>query len=99
MQCPACLNFIVWLVKGELNSIVLSSDPDDEAKKMTEDESILLYPRTNKRPSCPLEVPAAIAQEYTEACLILYDSPTASAALSRRCLQHFLRDVVKVKPM
>jgi hypothetical protein len=36
-------------------------------------------------------VPANIAQDYTEACLVLPVSPKASAALSRRCLQNILR--------
>lgn len=35
--------------------------------------------------------------DYQEACLVLADSPKASAALSRRCLQHLLRDHFKVK--
>ena len=34
---------------------------------------------------------------YREACLVLADSPKASAALSRRCLQHLLRDAAQVK--
>lgn len=42
-------------------------------------------------------MPAAIAEDYTEACLVLHDSPKASAALSRRCLQHILREAGKVK--
>jgi hypothetical protein len=35
---------------------------------------------------------------HPEACLVLDDSPEASAALSRRCLQNVLRDHVKVRP-
>jgi hypothetical protein len=38
------------------------------------------------------------ADDYREACLVLSDSPKASAALSRRCLQNLLREVEKVKP-
>ncbi len=45
----------------------------------------------------PREVPDAFAQDYREACLVLNDSPKASAALSRRCLQHLLREVAHVK--
>ena len=40
----------------------------------------------------PPEVPEEFARDYREACLILADSPNASAALSRRCLQHILRE-------
>jgi hypothetical protein len=38
------------------------------------------------------------ADDYREACLVLSDSPKASAALSRRCLQNLLREVARVKP-
>ena len=34
------------------------------------------------------EVPPEFSEDYNEACLVLADSPKASAALSRRCLQH-----------
>jgi hypothetical protein len=42
-------------------------------------------------------VPSEFAEDYREACLTLADSPKASAALSRRCLQHLLREHAKVK--
>ncbi|MFQ2590392.1 DUF4145 domain-containing protein [Aeromonas caviae] len=44
------------------------------------------------RVSAPKEVPAAIATDYNEAALVLKLSAQASAALSRRCLQHLLED-------
>jgi hypothetical protein len=43
-------------------------------------------------------VPEALAKDYSEACLVLVDSPKASAALSMRCLQSLLREAVAVKP-
>ena len=45
----------------------------------------------------PPEVPKAYAEDYKESCLVLSDSSKASSALSRRCLQHLLRDEAKVK--
>jgi len=51
-----------------------------------------IMPKTINRQPCPLEVPPSIAEDYNEACLVLSDSPKASAALSRRCLQNLLRD-------
>lgn len=45
----------------------------------------------------PAEVPKNFTLDYTEACLVLSDSPKASAALSRRCLQHLLRESAGVK--
>jgi hypothetical protein len=38
-----------------------------------------------------------IVDDYNEACLVLSDSPKASAALSRRCLQTVLRESAGVK--
>ena len=40
----------------------------------------------------PDYVPAAILQDYREACLIRHLSPKASATLSRRCLQGMIRN-------
>jgi hypothetical protein len=40
----------------------------------------------------PPEVPPGYAGDYVEACLVLADSPKASGALSRRCLQNLLRE-------
>lgn len=46
----------------------------------------------------PDYIPAALIQDYKEACAIRCLSPKASATLSRRCLQGILRDFWKVKP-
>jgi len=53
----------------------------------------MIYPRTGGRNPAPQEVDDFIAEDYNEACLILNDSPKASAALSRRCLQINRRDI------
>lgn len=45
----------------------------------------------------PEYIPAAILQDYREACFIRTLSPKASATLSRRCLQGILRDFWHVK--
>lgn len=46
----------------------------------------------------PTYIPAAILDDYLEACLIRDKSPKASATLSRRCLQGMIRDFWGVKP-
>jgi len=51
----------------------------------------MIRPKGAARP-CPTEVPARLAGEFAEACIVQPDSAKASAALSRRCLQHLLRD-------
>ena len=50
----------------------------------------LVHPKGTGRPPCPSEVPPGLDEDYSQACLTLHDSPKASAALSRRCLQHLL---------
>lgn len=61
-------------------------------------KEFLVRPKGISRPPCPSEVLEELAEDYTEACLVISDSPKASAALSRRCLQHILRKIAKVKP-
>ncbi|MBZ5614154.1 MAG: DUF4145 domain-containing protein [Acidobacteriia bacterium] len=56
------------------------------------------YPKEgSSRKPAPVDVPKGLAEDYNEACLVLNDSPKASAALSRRCLQAILRDHAKTK--
>ena len=59
-----------------------------------------MRPKGSVRPACPAEVQTdapKIASDYAEACLVLADSPKASAALSRRALQHLLWDKAGTK--
>lgn len=56
-----------------------------------------VWPKGSGRAPAPPEVPPDIAQDYTEACLVLNDSAKAAAALGRRCLQHVLRTAAGVK--
>jgi hypothetical protein len=44
----------------------------------------------------PAYIPPAILDDYKEACLIVNDSPKASATLSRRCIQGIIRDFWKI---
>ncbi|MGE5305559.1 MAG: DUF4145 domain-containing protein [Alphaproteobacteria bacterium] len=50
------------------------------------------------RSELPPEVIEPYLSDFYEACFVLADSPRASAALSRRCLQALLRDKADVKP-
>lgn len=86
-SCPECGKFIISLNenydkgKNSIGAIVY--------RKTRE---VLCYPRAVSRAPLPAEVPEDFANDYREACLTLSDSPKASAALSRRCLQHLLRE-------
>jgi hypothetical protein len=57
----------------------------------------LVYPKAISRTPLAPEVPQEFAVDYREACLVLADSEKASAALSRRGLQHLLRAKAGVK--
>jgi hypothetical protein len=59
---------------------------------------MMVWPKGVSRAPVPVEVPPGIVEDYKEACLVLSDSPKASAALSRRCLQNVLRQCAGVKP-
>jgi hypothetical protein len=50
-----------------------------------------LKPKSAAKPFPPY-IPTPILADYDEACVILNDSPKASATLSRRCLQGMIRD-------
>jgi hypothetical protein len=85
--CPVCKRFNFWLVNGQQNG-----------NMFMENQVMLVYPKENPRGPVAPEVPEKIAEDYREACVVLADSPKASAALSRRCLQNILREYAKVKP-
>jgi hypothetical protein len=57
----------------------------------------LVYPKGVSRVALPAEIPEEFAADYKEACLVFADSEKASAALSRRCLQHVLREKGNVR--
>jgi hypothetical protein len=58
-------------------------------------EEWLLRPKSSSKPF-PAYIPKVILDDYIEACLIVNDSPKASATLSRRCLQGIIQDFWKI---
>jgi len=77
-QCPACERLVIFRVVRDPNNNPLAQ--------------IQVWPKGIARASLPPEVPEKFAADYREACNVLAESPKASAALSRRCLQALLRD-------
>lgn len=75
MECPACRSAILILYKRRISSRW---------------EPKIINPMNANRPPAPVEVPDNLAIDYNEAGSVLSISPKASAALSRRCLQHLL---------
>ncbi len=88
--CPNCTKVIVYLVSG-------SREGDGYHFKYLPENERLIWPKGTARKLLSSEVPGKYSEDYKEACLVLADSPKASAALSRRCLQNLLLDEEKVK--
>jgi hypothetical protein len=90
--CPnkKCNKLIIFLVCGEGSW----SNIEGFDKKYNR---TMIRPKGSAHPVSP-DVPSDLKEDFEEACLVLPDSPKASAALSRRCLQHLLRNYAKVKP-
>lgn len=83
-KCPSCSKDIIELEKyyGEYGNWYPHS---------------LIRPKAISRVPLSEDIPIEFRQDYEEACLVLSDSPKASAALSRRCLQHILKEKAKTK--
>jgi uncharacterized protein DUF4145 len=84
-KCPACEKFVIALSCSASRAHIPA-------------RIFIVYPKAVARRPIPTEVPENVASDYKEACLVFADSPKASAALSRRCLQTILRGHAKVKP-
>ena len=88
--CPACKRFIINLSNGKIIHTV-------NGRKFSKiDFNTLVHPKGAGRPPVPTDVPDEFSSDYKEACLVLADSPKSSAALSRRGLQHILREKANV---
>jgi hypothetical protein len=89
--CPACNRFVVYLLKATPEYVIAGSRVVHGITDIDGNSTTMVRPRVSYRP-CPPEVPQDIAKDFIAACLVLADSLEASAAMSRRCLQHLLRD-------
>ena len=81
-RCPECKKFVMHLVNFRFGNMVVSRR--------------MIRPKSAER-HCPQEVPSHFADDFKESSLVLEDSPKASAALSRRCLQSLLKEEAKTK--
>ena len=107
-HCPECDQLIIHLENSNVELPVYGSlpigriepfEPEAPPPLKPEIKTFLVRPRTGCRPPCPNEVKDQdIREDYREACLVLTDSPKASAALSRRCLQNLLEKKAGVNP-
>jgi hypothetical protein len=83
VQCPSCEKAVIQ-IKSARGDVLYWRQ---------------IWPKGTARAPIPDEVDDAdLAADYNEACNVLADSSKASAALSRRCLQHILRTKAGVSP-
>lgn len=112
MKCPYCLqNFTEEWSSDNLErdaegnwTVYYCVCPNLECRKIIVDLEnhkmgrIRVKPKVSNRNPIPSQVPPNFSEDYVEACLVLSDSPKASAALSRRCLQNLLREKSGINP-
>ena len=79
-NCPNCKRPIIVMS--------INAQVDDDIWE----QEYLIFPRFPTRTRVDNVVPAALRDDYAEACNVLSISPKASAALSRRILQATLRE-------
>jgi hypothetical protein len=85
-ECPNCDGLIVILQRGKYNT----RGEYDYLSDITSVE--ILYPKTSAREPLPAEVTGEYRTDFEEAASVLSISPKASAAISRRLLQHTLQE-------
>jgi hypothetical protein len=77
-QCSRCKDYVIEITRTDNNR-----RPIEDWRQV--------HPVGANRGPASAQVPPEVAQDYIEACNVLPISAKASAALSRRCLQHMLR--------
>jgi|SRR5580700_477989 hypothetical protein len=81
MTCPECEKDILSFGRAP------NAHPASDAPYLE-----IFFPQGSSRDPVSPDVPGPIAADYGEAAKVLPDSPKASAALARRCLQAILRE-------
>ena len=95
LNCPSCQKNIYFLQQLEEQNI--SRSPGTVMVSFVVVSEVLIRPKAINRQPVSIDVPSVFASDYKEACLVIIDSPKASAALSRRCLQSIIRDKLDIK--
>lgn len=93
--CPECNEIIVLKRKGPWEKAKDSYSSMPYLASVSDEE--IIYPLPPPREIESGDVPAEYREDFAEAAGVLDLSPKASAAISRRVLQHLLRDHFKIK--
>jgi len=91
-RCPSCKKLIFELVSGQS----VTGGGKGFHVHLPNVRYFARPKSSNRNPPQP-EVPKEFSTDYIEASMVLDVSAKASAALSRRCLQHILREKARVK--
>jgi hypothetical protein len=91
--CPACESLIVLFRNGRY-----FEDPTQGAWLIEPEVDQVLYPTDRAERTLGPEVPESYKRDYDEAVAVLPHSAKASAAITRRLLQHILREDFAIKP-
>ena len=89
--CPACGELIIILTDGRIE------DNRDGLEIYELGAEFIIYPVHKNTRDLPIEVQGIYRKDFFEACQVLEISPKASAAISRRLLQHLLREEFNIK--
>jgi hypothetical protein len=92
--CIACGGLIIALSSGRID--VRRMYGGQEYQVLDPAQREVLFPRHSARVVQP-EVPGVYQEDFLEACAVLPVSPKASAALSRRALQHVIQDHFNIR--
>jgi Domain of unknown function (DUF4145) len=87
-NCPSCKRFVIEVENGRVSGAPAQQGQQNVSLIAT--RILHVWPKGVSRAPVPSEVPPEIVEDYKEACLVINESPKASAALSRRCLQNLL---------
>ena len=80
--CPECEREIIKMLVEEIQ----------QSTHWGFKKEMYLHPKTPNRKPLPKSIPKKFTKDYYEANAVISDSPNASAALSRRVLQHILEE-------
>jgi len=90
--CPQCDEMIVMIKEGKY---VKGTSGGELITNVSRQE--IVYPKTLLPKALDSSIPAKLRNDYIEAYSVQEISPKASAAISRRLLQHILREEYKIK--
>jgi hypothetical protein len=76
LLCPACGRYVFYLQNGASPGY---GEGQQRVRLPIVNKSLLVWPKGISRSPVPTEVPTEIVEDYKEACLVLADSPKASA--------------------